>query len=172
MVVPPRERPEALRTQGVEADRDPVEAGLPECRGLAGEQDAVARHREIVDGRDGRQQADQVRQVSAEQGLPAREPNLVDAKLGEDLHEPLDLLERQEIRSPEPCVLLLRHAVLAAEVAPVRHRHPEVPERAPEGVAEVRAGRRRHGLHYAADAAVEAHRGQRASPLPGVGPDC
>jgi hypothetical protein len=145
VVIPPRERPEALRTEGVEADRDPVEAGLPERRGLAGEQDTVARHREVLDGGNGREQADQVRQVPTEERLPARQPDLVDAELGEDVHQAPDLLEGEEVPSTEPGVLLLRHAVLAAEVAPVRHRHPEAPERASEHVPQVRSRRRHHG---------------------------
>jgi hypothetical protein len=86
-----------------------------------------------------RQHANQVRQVTAEKRLSAREPNLVDPELREDLDQLLDLLERQEVRPAEPRVLLLRHAVLAAEIAPVRHRHPEVPKRAAERV--LRAGR-------------------------------
>ena len=78
VLVPPRERPEAVGPEGVEADRDPVEAGLAEGRGLGGEQDPVASSSPGPGRRAPPQQPHQVRQVPAQERLPARQPDLVD----------------------------------------------------------------------------------------------
>jgi hypothetical protein len=65
----------------------------------------------------------QVRQIAPQERLPAREANLVDAERGEDVDQTFDLLEVENVFSRQPHVIRLRHAVTAAEVAPVRDRH-------------------------------------------------
>ena len=71
----------------------------------------------------------QVGDVAAQQRLAAGEPHLVDAERQELIDQPLDFLEVQEVLARQPEVVFLGHAVLAAQVAPVGHRQPEVPER-------------------------------------------
>ena len=54
----------------------------------------------------------------------------------EDVGEPADLLEVQDVLAGEPGVVLLGHAVGAAQVAAVRHRQAEVAERTAEAVGD------------------------------------
>ena len=46
-----------------------------------------------------RELRDQLRQVAAHQRLAAGQPDLVDPQRHRDPHEPLDLLEREQLRS-------------------------------------------------------------------------
>ena len=55
---------------------------------LFGEQDAVGREGEVVDAGDRGQLLDQARQVGPHERLAAGEPQLVDAQLRHDAHEP------------------------------------------------------------------------------------
>ena len=72
---------------------------------------------------------DQLAQVPPQQRFAAGEADLVDAQADEDVGQPADLLEMEEVVAGEPDVLVLRHAVLAAEVAAVRDRNTKAPER-------------------------------------------
>ena len=86
VLVPPGERPEPIGPEGVEADRDPVEPGLPERRGLR--RRAARRWSSSPGpGRPATAPAAATRsgQVPPQQGLAAGEPDLVDAELGEDV---------------------------------------------------------------------------------------
>ena len=58
-------------------------------------------------------------QVAADERLPAGEPDRTHPHRDEDAHDPLDLLEGEELGPLEPAQSLGRHAVPAAEVAPV-----------------------------------------------------
>ena len=75
-------------------------------------------------------------EVAAQQRLAAGEPDLVDAERHEHIHERGDLLEMQHVLARQPDVLVLRHAVLAADVAPVGDRQPQIAERTIEGVLQ------------------------------------
>src|SRR5262249_54209835 len=59
------------------------------------------------------------------------------------------LLEGEQVLSGQPDVLLLGHAVLAAEVAPVGDRHPQVAERPAERVGDEGACSGGHGSNLA-----------------------
>ena len=50
------------------------------ARGLAGEQHAVGRQRQIANRRTRREQLDELGQIAAQQRLPAGEPHAVDAE--------------------------------------------------------------------------------------------
>jgi hypothetical protein len=110
-----------------------VQPGLFERGGVRGEQHAVGRHGQILNGGTRRQAAHQIGHVSAQQRLAAGEAHLVDAERDEHVHQPLDLLEMQDVLARQPGVLRLGHAVAAAEVAPVGDRETQVAQRA--GVA-------------------------------------
>ena len=88
------------------------------------------------------EQFDELAEVPPQQRLAAGQPDLVDAEADEDVNQPADLLEVQEIVAGEPDVLLLRHAVFAPEVAAVRDRHTEAAERPAQRIDE------RHSVHY------------------------
>ena len=84
-----------------------------------------------------------------EQGLAAREPDLLDPEADERAGDPLELLEGQELLPVhEPVVVAedrLRHAVRAAEVAAVGDRDPQVAYGPTEGVERVHTQRVRNG---------------------------
>ncbi len=90
-----------------------------------------------------RQVGDQRRQVPADERLAAGDPELVDAEPDEDRRQPRDLLERQHLLARQEREVaaedLGRHAVRAPEVASIRDRDPQVPQRATESVRQARA---------------------------------
>jgi len=129
VAVPPRQHPEAVGPEGVEADGDAADTGLPKRLRLGGQEDAVGGDGEIADARLGGDHGHEARKILAQQRLAAREANLVHPEVGEHVHEPGDLLEGQDVAPRQPRVLLLRHAVGAPEVAAVRHRETQVAER-------------------------------------------
>ena len=90
------------------------------------QQHRVGRHREIANRVLARQPLDERRQIAAQQRLAARQPHLVDAEGEKLIDEPIDLLELQDVLARQPQVVLLRHAVLAAEVAAIGDRQPEI----------------------------------------------
>ena len=84
------------------------------------------------------EQPDEAIEIAAQQRLPARQPHLVDPEVAEDVDQGGDLLEVQDLLAGQPDVLLFRHAVLAAQVAPVGDRDAEIPERPPVQIADGR----------------------------------
>ena len=80
--------------------------------------------------------------VAPHERLAAGQAQLLDAGGREDARKPLDLLERQQLVAREEAVVapvdLARHAVDAAEVAPVGDRDAEVAERSAERVQHAR----------------------------------
>src|SRR5712692_5156111 len=90
----------------------------------------------IARARLGGEEADEARQVAPEERLAARETDLVHPEIHEDVGERADLLEVEDLLAREPDVVLLGHAVLAAQVASVGDRDAEVPERPTVGVVD------------------------------------
>src|SRR6185436_9752574 len=94
-------------------------------------------------------QLDQARQVAAEQRLTTGNADAVDAQGGEGVDEAGDLFEVEDAFARQPGVVRLRHAVLAAQVAPVRDRNAQAAQPAAETIdyrgvqAPIIAGRRR-----------------------------
>src|SRR6185437_13225543 len=78
-------------------------------------------------------------EIAADQWLAAGEPHVAHAHLRKQRHQPRDLLEGEDLRALEPRQALGGHAVLAAEVAAVGDRHPEVPDVAAMAVAQLPA---------------------------------
>ena len=72
--------------------------------------------------------------VAAEQRLAAGQPDLVDAERQEDVDERARLLEVQHVLARQPDVVVLRHAVFAAQVAAIGDRQPQVAQRPAEEV--------------------------------------
>ncbi len=128
-LVVPRQRLEAIGVQRVEADRQAMQAGVAQRARVRRQQHAVGRHRQIANGRAGGEARDERREVAAQQRLAAGEPDLVHAEADEHVHELFDLLELQDVLARQPHVVLLGHAVAAAQVAPVGDRQPQVAQR-------------------------------------------
>ena len=102
-------------------------AAAPRCTPL------VVRERSARPGwRDRR--ADETGQIAAQQRLATGEADAGDAFPDEDPDEAIDLLEAQQVGARQPDVLRLGHAVEAAEVAAVGHRHAQRAQRPVEGV--------------------------------------
>ncbi len=131
-----REREEAIAAQRVEAHGDASEPGRLQPVDLIREQDAVRRQREIAKAGLRRHHRDERRQVAAEQRLAAGEANLVHAEADEDVDKAADLLEMQHVLARQPGVVVLRHAVFAAQVAAVGDRQAQVAQRTAEAIGE------------------------------------
>src|SRR5207249_1353691 len=93
---------------------------------------------EVLDPRIAPQHAYQHRKVPAQQRLAAGQAHLVHAELREDPGQRVELLEREDGFARQPGVLLLRHAVLTAQVAPVRDRKAQAAERPAQSVGDGR----------------------------------
>ena len=137
-----------------------MQTGGLERRRVLGEQDAVGRHGQVADPRLRGQHADEARQVAAQQRLAAGQAHLVHAEVEEHVGQRGDLAEVQDVLAREPDVLLLRHAVAAAEVAAIGDRDAQVAQHA--------AARVEDGGHQAAPAgtasAARARSHSRRSP--------
>ena len=160
---------EALAAERVERDVDAVEAGVAQLVGQQAEGGAVGGDREVGllpgqrrVGRRGQPQAGQLRhehrQVGPHGRLAAGEADAVDVEaLHEDPGQALDLLEGEQVLPGQPRHALGRHAVRAAEVAPVGDRDPQVADGTAEGVDQV-VGIPVHRTRLVADAPESAAR--------------
>jgi hypothetical protein len=134
---------EAVALERVDRYVDSADPGAHERPGVALKQVAVGGQRQVVEPLDRGEHPDQLGQLAAHEWLAAGQPHVADPEGREEPHEPLDLLEAQQLRALEPRQPLGRHAVLAAEVAAVGDRDAEVRDAAAVAVVEGRAG---HGL--------------------------
>ena len=105
------ERLKAVCAQGVEADGDPVQTGVPQRSCEFAEQHAVRRERQVVYAGARRELANETWQITAEQRFAPGEADSPHAERRKDGGEAHDLLELQDVLSWQPDVLLLRHAV-------------------------------------------------------------
>jgi hypothetical protein len=71
------------------------------------------------------QPLEQLHHVTPHQWLAARQPQLARAQPDEGGTDPLDLLQRQNVLFRQEAHVF-RHAIHAAQIAPVRHRHPQI----------------------------------------------
>ena len=94
------------------------------------EHHAVGRERQIADRRLLRKHADELRQIAAQQGLATGESDAIDAGAREQIDERAHFLEMQNVLTRKPRILGLWHAVTAPQIASVRDRQPQIPERA------------------------------------------
>src|SRR5688572_13532673 len=128
------QRFEAAAVQRVEADGDAVQPGIAQRGGLLGEQHAIGRQREIRDAGQPGQLGNEDRQIAAQQRLAAGHPDAVHPDRHERGRKGRNLLEREQRVARQPGVVVLRHAVVAPEVAAVGDRHTQAAERPPETI--------------------------------------
>ena len=81
-----------------------------------------------------REPLDQHREVLAQQWFAAGEPHLARTPIEKHVDQPLDFLEVEDVLARQPRVVLLRHAVLAAQVATVGYRQAQVGEGPVKGI--------------------------------------
>ena len=130
-LVEARQRAEAIGVQRVEADGDAAQARASGARRAW----SASRTPLVVSARSASPGlaasiADERRQVAAQERLAAGQAQPVHAERDEDVDERADLLEVQDVLARQPGVVLLRHAVRAAQVAAVGDRQPQVAQRA------------------------------------------
>ena len=122
---------EARPVQRVETDGQPMQPGrrasAVACCSSSTPFVVIA---EIADRWSRRQPRDQIRKAAPEERLATGQTNLGDAEADEDIDEGFDLLEVQDVFPRQPHVVLFRHAVAAAQVAPVGDGEPEIAQRA------------------------------------------
>jgi hypothetical protein len=107
--------------------------------------DAVGRERPLLQARPGAETCDEAGKVATEQRLAPGQPHPRHAFPDEHADKAIDLLEGQEIGARQPHVLRLGHAVQAAQVAAVRHRHAQRPQRPVERIEH--GHRSDYGIH-------------------------
>jgi hypothetical protein len=129
-----REPEESLAIERIEAHVHAPEARGAQLLRHRHQLEAVRGHREIEPGLELVQQSHQHRQVGAHRGLPAGEPDAVDAERKADSREARDLLVGEEVVLGQPRHALGGHAVDAAQVAAVGDRDAQVTHRASVGV--------------------------------------
>ena len=117
--------------------------------GILGQLAAVGGERQFLQ-RAGAEMAaeafDQRHDALAHQRLAAGEAELLDALLDEGRADPVEFLERQQVLLGQEGHVL-GHAIDAAEIAAVGHRHAEVGDMPAEGIDHGRLG---HPLYLAA----------------------
>ena len=145
-------RVSALKRSGRSVSRLTVTRPRPAAaqrRRVLGEQDAVGGHGEVGEPGSAASIATSRGRSLRSSGSPPVRRTLSTPEVDEDVDEPADLLEREDVLPGQPDVLLLRHAVVAAQVAAVGDGEPQVPERTAERsstevtAGSVTAGRRR-----------------------------
>ena len=165
---PAGDPPELRLVEGVERDVDALHAAVGELAGEAAELAAVGGQRQLVEGARpevARHGAEEGHDALAHQRLAAGDPELADAEIDEGRAEPVEFLEGEQVRLGEE-LHVLGHAVDAAEIAAVGHRHPQVGDRAREridqlwrvgqnGVSLARQGRSGGGEFQARPRAVQ-----------------
>ena len=122
-----RQLHESIALQRIEADREAVQAGAPRDRARRREQHGVGGHREIANRRLAGRAA---RPAPADRGGAAvhrRSGGPCRRRAATKLiDQPLDFLELQDVFARQPEVVLLGHAVLAAKIAAIGDREPQV----------------------------------------------
>ena len=155
-IAPARDRAEFIGVERVERNVDALDAVRPELGGVFGQLRAVGRQREFVERAGAnmtRQRADQRHDAPPHQRFAAGEPKLAHAPRDESRAQPVEFLERQQIGLRQE-THVLRHAIDAAEIAPVGDRDPQIGDGAAERIdqrqpiirAAIKVGRL-HAVH-------------------------
>jgi hypothetical protein len=127
---------ELVGIEGVDGDIHPPHARCGQLFGISAELTAVAGECQLVERAGSEvaaETAEQHHDVPANQRLASRDPQLADTAADEGGAQPIDLLERKNLRLGQEGHLF-RHAVDAAEVAAIGHRDPEVADPSPERI--------------------------------------
>ncbi len=108
--------------------------------GLGAKERAVGGEGQVLEAGGFAKEGDELGEVAADERFASGEADLLDAVFDEDAGKAADLLVGQKFGSLEELVFgaedLARHAVGAAEVAPVGDRDAEIAKRAAEGINE------------------------------------
>ena len=121
-----RDFAELHRIQGVKRDVDPRKPRCLQIADHAGQKNPVGGHGDVLDALDAGDGVHQLNHALAHQRLATREANRADAEPGGHGHQPLDLLDAQDLVMGHRAHALLGHAVDAAEIAAIRQRYAQI----------------------------------------------
>jgi hypothetical protein len=116
---------ETLRSERVQAYRNPVKSGVEKRLGMLPEYETVGGQRQVFHTGILGKHPHQSRHIFSEERLTPGQTYLGHAHLREGVHELRGFLECEEISAGQPNISILGHTVLAAYVAPVRDRYAE-----------------------------------------------
>jgi len=119
-------RSDTLGAQTVSADVDAIQSGAAQWRRKLGQSHAIRRERDVLDLGDRAQHLDQTRQRWANRWLAPRYAQAAQPERRELRDDARDLFVAENIRLRQPRETFDRHAIQAAEVAPIRDRDPEI----------------------------------------------
>ena len=119
---------EALAVQRIHADVEVGQPGLAPARHPAVEQGAVGGQGDAVDAAHRRRRGDDLRQVAAQAGFAAGQPQLAQAHIREAAQEARDFLAAKRLRPVGTRVEAVRQAVAATEIAGLDDREPQIRE--------------------------------------------
>ena len=160
-LTPARDGAELVGIERVERDVDAFDAAARELARIFRQLRTVGGERELVE-RSAREMAgergDEGHYAAPHQRLAASEPELPDAARDKGAAQPIEFFKREQVGLGQERHVL-RHAIDAAKIAAVRHRHAQIGDRPPEGVDQRSVGfsltlkgeivlhhdRRRHG---------------------------
>ena len=135
-LAPARDGAELLGIERIERNIDALDAVIGELARVFRKLRAVGGQRQLVEiagGEVARQRADERHDAAPDQRLAAGQPQLAHAARDEGAAQPVELLQREQVRLRQE-VHVLGHAIDAAEVAAVRHRHAQIGDRARERI--------------------------------------
>ena len=101
---------------------------------LVRQKNSIRRERDIRHSPVLEQQANQLRQIASKQRLSPGQPHTIHAEIREIASQACHFLMGQDILAGQPDIVLFRHAVLAAEVASIRHGQTQAAKRPAEGI--------------------------------------
>src|SRR6185437_6349075 len=137
VVVAPGHREKALGAQRIQADGYAMQARALERTSLICQEHAICGKRQICNARIRSKHTDELVEVVAQQRLAAGEPDAGNADFGKDVNGFREFLERQQLLTGKPNVILFRHAIEAAQVATVGHRDAKACKRASQQIAQM-----------------------------------
>ena len=117
---------EPISPERIETDIHPFQPGPSQIPRKLFEEDSVGGETEIVDSRDLGEKGNEVNNPFSDERFSSGEPHLRNPFRCEDTHNPQDFFIGKDVLVRDERNSLLRHAVAAPEVAPVRYRNPQV----------------------------------------------
>ena len=116
----------AVRFDRVQADIDPVHAGLFQLFGIFHQQATVGRKRQVLQNIQRPNPPDQLDQTGAHQRLAAGQPHAGNAQSAQHAQHPQNFRIRQDFLFGQPAHAFRRNAVSAAVVTAVGDRKPQI----------------------------------------------
>ena len=125
--IPPGDEGEPVAVQRIQADIDAANAGSRQIAGAVGQTGAVGRKSQLVQpvADPAADPAGKLRQAAARQRLAAGQPHFGDAAIDEAVDDQRQLVQRQQFAAGQKAHRL-RHAIAAAQIAAISHRHAQI----------------------------------------------